>query len=90
MDITNPLIIYLVAINIVTFFVFGIDKSKAYKNRRRTPEKTLWVLSLLGGSLGALAGMKLFRHKTRKLSFQAVLAIILAVQILLIYTLFFR
>lgn len=70
--------------------MFGIDKSKAYRNKRRTPEKTLWILSLLGGSIGTLMAMKMFRHKTRKLSFQAVLAIILAIQILLIYTIFFR
>lgn len=87
--ISTTLIIYLVTINLVTFFVFAIDKSNAYKNKRRTPEKTLFILALIGGSIGTLLGMKTFRHKTKKLSFQAVLAIILTLQILLVYTIFF-
>lgn len=75
------LCVYLLAINIITFFYFGIDKLKAHFKFYRIPEKTLWLLALLGGSPGALLGMKFFRHKTRKSSFQAVFLIILLVQV---------
>lgn len=73
---------YVVGITIVTFFYFGIDKMKSRFKSRRISEKALWLLSLCGGSFGALLGMYFFRHKTRKLSFQAGLASILAIQIL--------
>jgi len=82
-------LLYVTAINIVTFFWYGIDKIKAHRGGRRISEKMLWSLALAGGSLGALGAMKFFRHKTRKLSFQAMLAVIFALQIaLLVYFLF--
>ena len=81
---------YVVGITIVTFFYFGIDKMKSRFNSRRISEKALWILSLAGGSLGALLGMYFFRHKTRKLSFQAGLAIIMALQLLLAMFLILR
>ena len=56
---------YLAAVNVVTFTVYGIDKSKARRGAWRIPEKTLFLLPLLGGSVGALLGMKAFRHKTK-------------------------
>lgn len=64
----------------ITFLVFGFDKWMANSQARRTPEKTLWLLSLFGGSVGAIIGMQFFRHKTRKVSFQLILALILIVQ----------
>lgn len=80
------LLVYFLVINIVTFFYFGIDKLKSQvAGKRRISERTLWILSLIGGSMGALAGIKFFRHKTKKLSFQAGMAMILALQIILIY-----
>jgi len=81
---TQILITYLVLINIITFFYFGLDKLKSQLQHRRISEKTLWILSAIGGSLGALLGMNFFRHKTKKLSFQAGIAVILAGQICLI------
>lgn len=73
---------YIVGINIVTFFYFGFDKLKSMMTRRRrVPEKMLWFLAFIGGSIGALLGMQFFRHKTRKLSFQAGIAIIIALQV---------
>ncbi|MCF6277018.1 MAG: DUF1294 domain-containing protein [Candidatus Magasanikbacteria bacterium] len=77
-------IIYLVIINIATFFYFGLDKIKASLAQRRISEKKLWTLSLIGGSLGGLLGMYFFRHKTKKLSFQVVIGIILATQVWLV------
>lgn len=84
------LIIYLIIINLISFFVIGYDKMKANLNHRRVPEKTLWFLALIGGSLGTLSGMSYFRHKTQKNSFQLVLAIILALQTIILYYLLVR
>ena len=84
--IQQIIIIYFLVINIITFFYFGIDKLKSQiAGKRRISERTLWILSLVGGSVGALVGIKFFRHKTKKISFQAGIAVILAGQILLIY-----
>ena len=58
-------IIYLAVMNIVGFAAMGIDKQKAKKQVWRIPEKTLFLLSILGGSLGSWAGMYAFRHKTK-------------------------
>lgn len=75
---------YLLAINILTFVVFGVDKYKAIKKQYRVPEKTLFLLAVMGGSAGALAGMFAFRHKTRKWYFRIGIPCIWAVQILLL------
>ena len=63
------LIWYLAVINFITWVVYGADKIKAKSGKWRIPERTLLLLALIGGSLGALAGMILFRHKTRKPKF---------------------
>jgi len=74
---------YLTVVNIFTFFFYGFDKMRSQvENARRVSEKALWLFALIGGSLGALLSMHLFRHKTKKLSFQAGFAIILALQAL--------
>ena len=71
---------YLAAVNVVTFTVYGIDKSKARRGAWRIPEKTLFLLPLLGGSVGALLGMKVFRHKTKHWYFVWGIPIILLAQ----------
>jgi uncharacterized membrane protein YsdA (DUF1294 family) len=86
--IFQALIIFLFIVNIITFITFGLDKMRSRGNGRRTPEKTLWLLTLLGGSPAALLSMKYFRHKTKKLSFQAVIVLILAIQVAMIFFLF--
>ena len=82
------LALWLVLINLVTFLVFGWDKFKAkYKEKhpaaRRVPERTLFLLAILGGSLGALLGMRVWRHKTLHRSFRVGIPAILALQILI-------
>ena len=72
---------YLAAINLVTFFVYGIDKRKARKGQWRVPEKTLFLLPLLGGSLGGILGMKAFHHKTKHWYFRWGLPAILVLQL---------
>ncbi len=73
-------VLYLIVINILTFLVFGIDKRKARKGRWRIPEATLIGLSAAGGSIGALLGMHLFRHKTQKRKFTLGIPAILIAQ----------
>ena len=80
---------YLAAVNLVTFTVYGVDKAKARRGAWRVPEKTLFLLPLLGGSVGALLGMLVFRHKTKHWYFVWGIPLILLAQIALavwIYT----
>lgn len=74
---------YLAAVNLVTFAVYGIDKARAKRDKWRVSEKTLFLLPLLGGSVGALLGMWLFRHKTRHWYFVCGIPAILLVQLAL-------
>lgn len=76
--------IWLIIINILTFAVFGIDKRKAVKGRFRISELTLFVLSILGGSLGGFIAMHTFHHKTKKWYFKFGIPLILIAQVLLI------
>lgn len=73
--------IYLVFINILAFVLMGADKAKAKRNAWRIPEKTLFLSAILGGSIGAILGMQLFRHKTRHRSFVLGMPAILALQV---------
>mgnify|MGYP000871432091 FL=1 len=77
---------WLLVINLVTFLVFGFDKLKAkwkekHEAARRVPEKTLLLLSAVGGSLGALLGMKVFHHKTLHKTFRFGVPLILILQL---------
>ena len=79
---------YLLVMNLITFFVFGFDKWKAkYKEKhetaRRVPEKTLFLLAALGGSVGALLGMRVWHHKTLHKSFRFGIPAILILQIVI-------
>jgi uncharacterized membrane protein YsdA (DUF1294 family) len=76
---------YLILVNSIAFTMYGIDKSAAASRKRRTPEKHLWLVALIGGSVGSLLGMHFFRHKTRKVSFQFTLALIVLIQCVLLY-----
>ena len=73
--------LYLAVITLVTFAVFGIDKLKARKGAWRVPEATLMLLCAIGGSIGGLAGMYVFRHKTLHKKFTVGVPVILVIQI---------
>ena len=77
------LAVWLVVINLATFAVYGVDKSRARRGAWRVPEKTLFLLPLLGGSAGALAGMRVFHHKTKHWYFVWGIPAILLAQIAL-------
>ena len=83
--IANALLYYLIVINIVTFLVYGIDKWKAKQGSWRISEATLLILAVIGGSIGALLGMRVWHHKTMHKKFKYGLPLILLVQIALIY-----
>jgi uncharacterized membrane protein YsdA (DUF1294 family) len=73
---------YLVIVNVLAFLLMGIDKRKAQKGAWRIPERTLFLSAIIGGSLGAILGMQLFRHKTKHRSFVIGMPAILIVQLL--------
>ena len=74
---------YLAAVNLLSFTVYGADKRRAKKDKRRVPEKTLFLLAIIGGSVGAWAGMYTFRHKTRHWYFVWGIPAILLAQVAL-------
>lgn len=81
---TRIVFIYLVIINLIAFLLMAMDKSRARKHQWRIPEKTLFLSAILGGSIGAIAGMYTFHHKTRHWHFVIGMPAILIVQIALI------
>ena len=84
----NFIAIYIIIINIITFIYYGIDKLKAKKGKWRTPESTLIRLAVIGGSIGAYLGTKIWHHKSLHKKFKYGIPIILIIQIALIYTIF--
>ena len=81
------LLVYLLLINAAGFLLMLVDKIKAKRNLWRIPEATLMGVAAMGGSIGAIAGMNLFRHKTKHPKFYIGLPVILALQIVLVYLL---
>lgn len=82
-------ICYLLIVNIIAFFLMGIDKKKAQTGAWRIPEKTLFLSAILGGGVGAIAGMQLFRHKTRHRSFVIGMPLILLAWVILLAALIY-
>ena len=82
---TQTIVYILICINIVTFFVYGIDKFKAKQGSWRISEATLLLLAVIGGSIGALLGMQVWHHKTMHKKFKYGLPLILLVQIVIVY-----
>ncbi len=88
MEIQKIVIIHLVIINVVTFFMYGIDKWKAKKLKWRIREAALLGLAVLGGSIGAWSGMKVWHHKTLHKKFRFGVPAILIVQVALVVWLY--
>ena len=80
----NIILYYLLAVNIATFFLYGIDKYKAKKNQWRISEATLLTMAAIGGSIGAWAGMRLWHHKTMHKKFKYGIPLIIIMQIALV------
>ena len=80
----EEIICYLLAVNIVTFLLYGIDKYKAKKGKWRISEATLLTMAAIGGSIGAWAGMRLWHHKTMHKKFKYGIPLIIIMQIALV------
>lgn len=78
------IIIYLIVINLIGFYMMWSDKRRAKWGKWRIPENTLFVVTALGGGIGTIAGMYIFRHKTKKLKFTIGLPTILILEIILV------
>ena len=74
---------YIIVINIIGFFICFIDKQKALYNKYRIKEKTLFLISLIGGCVGFYLGMILFRHKTKKLKFILLIPLFIVIWVIL-------
>lgn len=83
-EMTNIILYYLLAVNIATFLLYGIDKYKAKKNQWRISEATLLTMAAIGGSIGAWAGMRLWHHKTMHKKFKYGISVIIIMQIALV------
>ena len=79
----EEIICYLLAVNIVTFLLYGIDKYKAKKGKWRISEATLLTMAAIGGSIGAWAGMRLWHHKTMHKKFKYGIPVIIIFQVAL-------
>ena len=74
---------YILGINAITFIIYGIDKLKAKKGKWRIPESTLLLLAIIGGSIGAWFGIKVWHHKTLHKKFKYCIPLILIIQIVI-------
>ena len=84
------IVIYITIINIIGFFIMWLDKRKAKKSAWRISEQALFYITLLGGGIGTIAGMYIFRHKTKKLRFTIGFPVILISEIILAGYLIFK
>ena len=80
----NIILGYLLAVNITSFLLYGIDKYKAKKGRWRISEATLLLMAVIGGSIGAWVGMRIWHHKTMHKKFKYGIPVIIIMQIALV------
>ena len=83
-EMTNIILYYLLAVNIATFLLYGIDKYKAKKSKWRISEVTLLTMAAIGGSIGAWAAMRLWHHKTMHKKFKYGIPLIIILQVALV------
>ena len=89
-EMMKVFLIYLMVINVVTFFTYGIDEWKAKRSKWRIPESTLLVMALMGGSIGAWFGMKVWHHKTMHKKFKYGVPVIIFAQLAIVGYIIFR
>jgi uncharacterized membrane protein YsdA (DUF1294 family) len=82
MTVIFVIVLYFAIMNLVGFWLMGIDKRKAVNKLWRIPESTLFIIAIIGGSIGSIIGMRVFHHKTRKWYFVYGMPFILFLQIL--------
>jgi uncharacterized membrane protein YsdA (DUF1294 family) len=80
----GKILLYFIIINVIGFLAMAIDKWKAKNNAWRIPENTLFSITVLGGGIGTIAGMYVFRHKTKKPKFTIGMPVILVLEIVLV------
>ncbi len=90
MNWIHIILIYLAVMNVVTFFMYGVDKWKAKRSKWRVSEAVLILMAVLGGSVGAWLGMKAWRHKTQHKKFRYGLPFILVAQIAIVIWIAYR
>ncbi len=87
MELTVPMmfiLIYLLLVNVIGFVLMFVDKKRAQNNQWRIKEATLFLTAAIGGSIGSMLGMKVFRHKTKHLSFMIGMPLIFIAQVALV------
>ena len=77
--------LYFMIINLVGFVMMCVDKQLAIHHKNRVPERVLFLIAIIGGSLGGILGMYAFRHKTKHVSFVIGMPVILIIQLVLVY-----
>ncbi|SHG34079.1 DUF1294 domain-containing protein [Ornithinibacillus halophilus] len=82
MDQLDVLLPYLLTANLIGFLFMGLDKRKAKNQQWRIPERTLWGIAILGGAVGSLLGMKVFRHKTKHRAFTVGMPLLIVLHII--------
>jgi uncharacterized membrane protein YsdA (DUF1294 family) len=81
------IVVYIVVVNVLAFFLMGIDKSQARRGELRVPEKRLFAFAASGGALGTWLGMRIHRHKTKHMSFVIGLPILFVLNVICVYCL---
>jgi len=77
---------YLISINLIALLLYCVDKKRAIKRKYRIPEKYLFLVAIVGGSVGSILGIYLFRHKTKRYNFTLGIPLLLVMQIVLYYS----
>ena len=88
-DIWLIILIYLAAVNLFGLIIMGVDKSRAKRRKWRIPEVTLFLVAVIGGSIGSIAGMYIFRHKTKHWYFVVGMPVILVLQVIAALIMYF-
>ncbi|HJV30820.1 MAG TPA: DUF1294 domain-containing protein [Bacillales bacterium] len=86
----SSILVFFLIINVIGFFLMWVDKKRAIKHQYRIRERTLWLTALIGGAVGTTAGMQIFRHKTKHLTFKWGFPMLAAVEVILFFYLMIK